>query len=125
MRVYIPLDPEGLARLAGLRSLGPPLRAYAVTPAFEAAYGSDDIDELEYAAMLVAAEASTDPRGCQVVVAADVPEARSVAVEHPAAVEIIGAVPLERVASIHVGSANEELEWYAVQELPQLIRARQ
>lgn len=118
MRVYIPLDRprlEGLAR-SGLVEPG---RGYAVTPGFAEAYGSDDVEQLEYAALMAAADASAKPGGDteRIVVAADVAIVEPVGDEHPAAVDVIRAVPLADVASIHVGDAGDDLAWYATQEL--------
>ena len=123
MRIYIPLDRRGgLAELA--RSGVVPLRrGYAVTPAFAQAYGSDDVEELEYAAMMAAAEASTDGHGRQVVVAADA-GARPIE-DPPGVVELGEPVPLVALASIHVGDeADGGLAWYAPQELEELVRQR-
>ena len=122
MRVYIPLDRRGLEELARSGVVRPG-RGYAVTPAFAEAYGSDDVEELEYAAMMAAAEASTDLDGRQVVVAADA-DARPI--DGPrGAVELGEPVPLDAVASIHVGDeADGGLAWYATQELGELVRQR-
>lgn len=57
MRVYVPLTPPGLARVVDAREIGgPPLEARAVTPELREAVGSDDLEELEYAAMAAAAD---------------------------------------------------------------------
>ncbi|MBT2456152.1 hypothetical protein [Streptomyces sp. ISL-86] len=59
MRVYVPLTLPGLAEAHKAGELGPaPLRAYAVTPGLREWYVSDDIEELEYAALSRAAAAS-------------------------------------------------------------------
>lgn len=59
MRVYVPLTLPGLAEVHKAGELGPaPLRAYAVTPGLREWYVSDDIEELEYAALNRAAAAS-------------------------------------------------------------------
>lgn len=122
MRIFIPLDRLGLEALARSGVVRPG-HAYAVTPAFAAAYGSDDVEELEYAAMMTAAEASTDVHGRRVVVAAD---AVARLVDGPAgAVELAQPVTLDAVASIHVGDeADGGLAWYATQELGELVDER-
>ena len=82
MRVYVPLTLSGLAEAHRTGELGPgPLDAYAVTPALREWYVSDDIEELEYAALSRAALASlrllaADPGAPRrrVVVAVDVPD---------------------------------------------------
>lgn len=59
MRVYVPLTLPGLAEAHEAGELGPaPLRAYAVTPGLREWYVSDDLEELEYAALGRAAAAS-------------------------------------------------------------------
>jgi hypothetical protein len=82
MRVYVPTTMNALARAHAEGSLGPvPLRAYAVTPALREWYLSDDIEELEYAALVRAAQSSlrllagddAAPRR-RVVLAVDVPD---------------------------------------------------
>ena len=83
MRVYIPTTLPGLAEAHKAGELGPaPLDAYAVTPGLREWYVSDDIEELEYAALNRAAQASlrllaVDPDAPRrrVVVAVDVPDA--------------------------------------------------
>ncbi|MYR58210.1 hypothetical protein GTY54_18880, partial [Streptomyces sp. SID625] len=82
MRVYVPLTLPGLAAAHAAGELGPePLVAYAVTPALREWYVSDDLEELEYAALNRAALASLrllamDPEAPRrrVVVAVDVPD---------------------------------------------------
>ncbi|WP_440980352.1 DUF6912 family protein, partial [Streptomyces acidiscabies] len=85
MRVYVPLTLTGLAESYKTGELGSgPLVAYAVTPALREWYLSDDIEELEYAALSRAALASLRqlaadagaPRR-RVVVAVDVPDGRA------------------------------------------------
>ncbi|PWS43914.1 hypothetical protein DKT74_14085, partial [Streptomyces sp. ZEA17I] len=59
MRVYVPLTLSGLAAAHAVGEVGPgPLTAYAVTPGLREWYVSDDIEELEYAALSRAAAAS-------------------------------------------------------------------
>lgn len=59
MRVYIPTTLAGLAEAYKAGELGPgPLDAFAVTPGLREWYVSDDIEELEYAALNRAAQAS-------------------------------------------------------------------
>ncbi|MDG4862190.1 hypothetical protein P8605_29015, partial [Streptomyces sp. T-3] len=85
MRVYVPLTLGGLAAAHRAGELGPgPLTAYAVTPALREWYVSDDIEELEYAALSRAAAASLrllagDPASSRrrVVLAVDVPDAEA------------------------------------------------
>ncbi|MET9862817.1 hypothetical protein ABZY93_26670 [Streptomyces smyrnaeus] len=59
MRVYVPLTLPALSEAHGAGELGPaPVEAYAVTPALRAWWGSEDEEELEYAALRQAAGAS-------------------------------------------------------------------
>jgi hypothetical protein len=82
MRVYVPITLNGLAAAYASGELGPaPLAAYAVTPALREWYLSDDIEELEYAALVRAAQSvlrllAADPTAPnrRVVVAIDVPD---------------------------------------------------
>ncbi len=104
--------------------------AYAVTPALREWYLSEDVEELEYAALsraalaslrLLAADAGAPRR--RVVVAADVPDgAASVDPDRgldPAAlgeVRVTVAVPLAKAAAVHVDSADAEVDVAAAAE---------
>ncbi|GAA3827404.1 hypothetical protein GCM10022403_070890 [Streptomyces coacervatus] len=117
MRVYVPLTLSGLAEAYKTGELGAgPLAAYAVTPALREWYLSDDIEELEYAALNRAALASlrllaADPGAVRrrVVVAVDVPDGAAAADPDrgldPAAlgeVRVTGTVALAKAAAVHV-----------------------
>ncbi|WP_409240430.1 DUF6912 family protein [Streptomyces sp. PA5.6] len=123
MRVYVPLTLPRLAEAHEAGELGPgPLVAYAVTPALREWYVSDDIEELEYAALNRAAAASLrliagDPGAARrrVVVAADVPDGAAVAdpdrgLDRGALgeVRIAEALPLAKAAAVHVDSGDAE-----------------
>jgi hypothetical protein len=123
MRVYVPLTLPGLTEAHRTGELGAgPFTAYAVTPALREWYLSDDLEELEYAALNRAALASlrllaADPEAVRrrVVVAVDVPDG-SVAADpdralDPAAlgeVRVPGAVPLAKAAAVHVDAEDAE-----------------
>ncbi|MEU3949212.1 hypothetical protein [Streptomyces sp. NPDC029526] len=125
MRVYVPLTLPGLAEAHAAGELGDgPVVAYAVTPALREWYLSDDIEELEYAALNRAAHASlrllaADPAAPRrrVVVAVDVPD-RSASVDpgrglDPAAlgeVRVAGPVPLAKAAAVHVDAEDAETD---------------
>ncbi|WP_333740410.1 DUF6912 family protein [Streptomyces sp. IBSBF 2806] len=125
MRVYVPLTLPGLAEAHKTGELGAePTVAYAVTPALREWYLSDDIEELEYAALSRAALASlrllaADPRvpRRRVVVAVDVPD-RAAAVDpdrglDPAAlgeVRVTGVVRLAKAAAVHVDAEGAEAD---------------
>ncbi|MFI7415515.1 DUF6912 family protein [Streptomyces sp. NPDC049627] len=131
MRVYVPLTLPGLAEAYKTGELGTgPLVAYAVTPALREWYLSDDIEELEYAALnraalaslrLLAADAGAARR--RVVVAVDVPDGAAVADPDrgldPAAlgeVRIAGGVALAKAAAVHVDSGDAEADVAAAAE---------
>ncbi|MEU0740011.1 hypothetical protein [Streptomyces sp. NPDC006134] len=131
MRVYVPLTLPGLAEAYRTGELGAaPLVAYAVTPALREWYLSDDIEELEYAALSRAALASlrllaADPGAPRrrVVVAVDVPDKAASADPDrgldPAAlgeVRVVGAVPLAKAASVHVDADDAEADVAAAAE---------
>jgi len=123
MRVYIPTTLAGLAEAYKAGEIGPaPLDAFAVTPSLREWYVSDDIEELEYAALTRAAQASLrllalypDVARRRVVVAVDVADGE---VRHdpdrgldPAAlgeVRLAGPVPLTKAAAVHLDADGAE-----------------
>ncbi|MCF3962237.1 DUF6912 family protein [Streptomyces fuscigenes] len=126
MRVYVPLTLPGLAEAHKAGELGPgPLTAYAVTPGLREWYVSDDIEELEYAALSRAAAASlrllaTDPSvpRRRVVVAADVPDGDAVADPDRGLdggsvgeVRVERPIALAKAAAVHVdaGTAHDDV----------------
>ncbi|MFF5756496.1 DUF6912 family protein [Streptomyces longwoodensis] len=125
MRVYVPLTLPGLAEAHKTGQLGSgPLVAYAVTPGLREWYLSDDIEELEYAALsraalaslrLLAADAGAPRR--RVVVAVDVPDGAAASDPDrgldPAALDevtVAGAVPLGKAAAVHVDADDAEAD---------------
>ncbi|MFF6999390.1 DUF6912 family protein [Streptomyces sp. NPDC008313] len=125
MRVYVPLTLSGLAEAHRTGQLGPgPSVAYAVTPALREWYVSDDIEELEYAALNRAALASlrllaVEPGAVRrrVVVAVDVPDRAAVADPDrgldPSAlgeVRLADPVPLAKAAAVHVDADDAEAD---------------
>jgi hypothetical protein len=135
VRVYVPLGRAGLLALAADRVLEPmagqPLVAYAVTPGLEAAHPGEGVEELEYLAFCDAAAAARalreSPTDRRVVVSADA-DADWLS-DHDggtAAVALATAVPLARIASLHVDDEGalaagddspDELLWYDATEL--------
>ncbi|RKN39835.1 DUF6912 family protein [Streptomyces hoynatensis] len=125
MRVYVPLTLPGLARLhrAG-RTDPPPLTAYAVTPALREWYLEGNEEELEYAALSRAAQASlrllaADPDAARrrVVLAAEVPDRTAVAdpdralePEALGEVRLTEPVPLAKAAAVHVDGVEAEAD---------------
>jgi len=122
-RVYVPTTLVGLARAQKLGTLDDPdddtgsrLPAHAVTGAVKEWYLEGNLEELEYSALIEAAEASLrllalDPLAPRrrVVVAVDVPEALvSPGGEHRSSVRITGPIELSRVVSVHVDEVDSE-----------------
>lgn len=125
MRVYVPLTLPGLAEAYRAGELGPaPLDAYAVTPALREWYVSDDIEELEYAALSRAAQGSlrrlaADPGAARrrVVVAVDVPDGAAavdpdMGLDQSAlgVVRLARTVPLAKAAAVHMDSDDAEAD---------------
>ncbi|GAA2772258.1 MULTISPECIES: DUF6912 family protein [Streptomyces] len=131
MRVYVPLTLPGLAEAHKTGELGGgSFLAYAVTPALREWYLSDDIEELEYAALNRAALASlrllaADPSAPRrrVVVAVDVSDGAASADPDrgldPAAlgeVRVTGPVRLAKAAAVHLDAADAEADVAAAAE---------
>lgn len=116
MRVYLPATTSGLRALLAEGTLGAvPLTGFAVTPGLREHYVDDDLEELEYAALLEAARASlrlleSDPSSVprRVVVAADVTDLEVRDDLDRGVVRVTSAVPLAAIASIHVDDAEAE-----------------
>ncbi|AXI71889.1 DUF6912 family protein [Streptomyces cavourensis] len=123
MRVYVPLTLSGLAAAHAAGEVGPgPLTAYAVTPGLREWYVSDDIEELEYAAISRAAAASLrliagDPDAARrrIVVAVDVPDGAATAdpgqglsAVSLGEVRLAAALPLAKAAAVHVDADEAE-----------------
>ena len=120
MRVYLPSTLPGLRVLLETGELGgPPLPAYAVTPALREWYADGDDEELEYVATTLAARASvrlldrelvldpaTPPR--RVVVVAEVDQVEPAPDVDRAAVQVLQAVPMRLVKSVHVDDPAAE-----------------
>jgi hypothetical protein len=134
MRVYLPGDVATVRALVGAGSVPVPV-AHAVTAALRAEEPAADEEELEYRALLAAADdsaalvagaASGAPgAGLRVVVAADVPDATVLGpvAGSVTAVRLAAAVPRADVAAAHVDETaavpveERDLLWYAPQEL--------
>lgn len=125
MRVYIPTTLPRLAEAHKAGELGPaPVDAYGVTPGLREWYLSDNIEELEYAALTRAAGTSLrliagDPRAPRrrIVVAVDVPDTevfsdpdRALDPSALGAVRLAGPVPLSKAAAVHVDSDEAEAD---------------
>jgi hypothetical protein len=117
VRVYVPATSEVLRGLLDDGALAAGQTAFAVTPGLRHSYRDDDIEELEYAALLEAARASLrlldDDRSAarrRAVVAADVSDAQvSVRDDLERGVVRLGApVPVAQIASVHVDDRDAE-----------------
>ena len=113
MRVYLPSTLPGLTAALEAGEIGPaPQPGFAVTPALREWYASGDMEELEYTALLEAARGSLrllaaqpDAPPRRVVLVAEVAEDDlGKANGHPAAVQVLSAIPLSHVAAGHVDS---------------------
>ncbi|MCU1586757.1 MAG: hypothetical protein JWN31_250 [Frankiales bacterium] len=110
MRVYLPATLTALRSLLETRALGdPPLPGYAVTPALREWYAEGDEEELEYAALSLAASASVrlldadqDAVRRRVVVIAEVTAVDPVPHVDRAAVKVTEPVTWDRVQAVHV-----------------------
>ena len=105
VRAYVPATFDLLARF----------HAEGEVPTAGAVIATDDSEDAEYAALVEAAEVSSGMSGGgrRVVVVAEVPHEGAVA-------------PLADVASVHVDThdgadADEDLAWFATQEIPHLL----
>lgn len=134
-RIYLPMTPDDVRRLAREREVGPsPLQAFAVTQRLERSSAADLLEEeLEYAALTEAVERAAELQGTsvskRVVAAADVDPAwvRGAEDEGLAAVEVTQPVPLRLVVSFHVDETAgdqglEDLLWYDATELDEVLR---
>lgn len=136
VRVYVPTTLTGLGDFVSDGGIGPaPVRARAVTAWLREAWGDADEDELEYAALMAAADDSAgllngDDPPRRVVLAADVDS--PVDDGESSLVGIDSAFPMSLVQAVHVdtedisGAAYDpdeagDLGWYAVQEIPALL----
>lgn len=133
-RIYVPLDADGVRRLAADRAVGDvPVAAFAVTERLERMLPSGDEEEWEYAALTDAFDVADEQRGARdakrVVLAADVDPTwvTSRAGDQLSAVQVSEPLPLSRVVSFHVDETAgddgmEDLLWYDVTELDEVLR---
>ncbi len=136
MRVYLPCTLPGLRTLLDTGQLGsPPLPGFAVTPALREWYAEGDDEELEYAALSLAARAAIRVLDRQLVLDPTSPARRVVVVAEVsatgavepapdvdrAAVRVVDAVPLRLVQAVHVDDPSAETDVRAAAE--QLVEA--
>ena len=121
VRVYLPATTSVLRNLVDDGVLPGPHTVFAVTPQLREFYELSDADteELEYAALLVAARASlrlidVDPTAARrrVVIAADVPDAAISPIDDAdtdrGAARVEGDIRVRDVASAHIDGADAE-----------------
>jgi hypothetical protein len=110
VRTYLPTTLDELARFHAEGTV--PVGADPIT-------AEDESEEAEYAALMTAADASAallQGPGRRVVLVAEVPDGAE-------------SVPVRLVASVHVDTEDDadpddDLAWYATQEIPELIAGR-
>lgn len=116
MRVYLPLTLPALRHAHETGEAGAAV-AYAVTPELREWYGTENAEELEYAALEVAAQdslrllaADREAAGLRVVLAADVPDGVVATAKdgEPGAVRIDGPVRMSHVAAVHIDAEDAE-----------------
>lgn len=134
VRVYVPVTAPLLARLVAEGRLDGPFRAHAVTDALRAEWSDGDDEGWEYAALMAAAATSSALRGSgeaprRYVVAGDVPSVVPVPGEDPTLVDVAADLPWKNVAAAHLDPADraedadedDDLAWFATQEIPHLL----
>lgn len=108
MRVYAGLTRSALVAARDNGAIDAPLTAHAVTPALRESYATADAEELEYVALMAAAEsclpllaaAPAEPRR-RYVVACDVPDAVPDPEPGPSGVAVPRPIPWRDVQAIH------------------------
>jgi hypothetical protein len=117
VRIYLPGSSSTLRRLLEESEVPLPITGFAVTPGLREWYHDDDLEELEYAAMMEAARASlrlldgdAEAVRRRVVLAVEVPDSDvTVRDDLDRGVVRVGTpVPLAAVASIHVDDADAQ-----------------
>jgi hypothetical protein len=131
MRVYLPSTMAGLRLLVESGEVGPaPITGFAVTPGLRARYLDEDLEELEYAAMLLAARASlrlidADPfaKHRRVVISADVSSTELTVHDDldDGVVRVLHPVLMSMVAAVHIDDADAEAAVAAAAEA--IVRA--
>lgn len=128
-RVYLGLVESDLAEVAASTTV-PAALAFGVTASERSAQPSEDEEDLEFEAMCAALDAAASRRRTtgerRVVASADVPTAED---GHGWSVVLPGTVALDDVVSFHVeesggtsaGEGYDDLLWYDVTELADLV----
>ncbi|GGP69823.1 DUF6912 family protein [Saccharothrix coeruleofusca] len=120
MRVYLPATVASLRELVERGEFVPVGgTGFALTPALRESYATGDTEELEYVAMLDAARASLRLLAAELAADDKAPARRAVVsvdvddvTPRPdldfSVVKVSGAVPLKRIAAIHLDTAEAE-----------------
>jgi len=116
MRVYVGLTRSALAAARDAGEVGPaPLAAHAVTPALRESYATADAEELEYVALMAAADsvlpllaASPAEPSRRYVVACDVPDAAPDIEAGRSGVTVPAPIPWRDVKAIHADDPAAE-----------------
>ncbi|WP_219108568.1 wax ester/triacylglycerol synthase family O-acyltransferase [Austwickia sp. TVS 96-490-7B] len=131
-RVFVAVGQDGLLALSGNGRLdGASVRAAAVTEAVRAAFPEDDEEELEYDAMLVAAQLCEErwPQGRVVVAAVEIPDSQVRMVTPGEGIDgyevhLDGEVTATHLIALHAAERDadpeDELLWYDATELTHL-----
>jgi len=109
MRVYVGLTRSALAAARAAGEIGPaPLPAHAVTPALRESYATADAEELEYVALMAAADsclpllaAAPDEPRRRYVAACEVATATPDTEAGPAGVVVASPIPWRDVQALH------------------------
>lgn len=137
VRIYVPVTSADLQELRDRRELRAGV-GFTVTDAVRTSDPNGEDESWEHAAMQDAAAATVAAGAPVVVIAADVPAEAVTAGQAGSRVEITSAIPLPRIASVHVGDdvlsgtplsaspadagSEIELSWYDTTELDQVVR---
>ncbi len=132
VRVYLPLVMSDLAAVqtSGAVPLSARRTAHAVTAGDRADHPGEDEEDLEFEATCQALDSAADRRRTtgerRVVVAADVAsvveqDAWTVVVEAPVALSDVVSFHVEESTGTALGEGYDDLLWYDVTELDQLV----
>ena len=122
-RIYLAASAGDLESLAA----GEPVSvvAFGVTGDLENALDGDgDVEDVEFAALSLASDASQKLGTHRIVIAADVDNSFDATGGELGELVVAAPVGLEQVASFHLGlDGDEDLAWYATQELGAVLTA--
>ena len=122
VRVYVPSTLHRLRRIVTASGIGPaPFAGHAVTDAVRSELADGGDEEWEYAASTAAAQSSVgllhdDEAARRIVLAVDVPGARSAGLDDPTVVEVDEVVPFHRIAAVLADSQEAEADVAAARD---------